>query len=130
MALTVLNRFICRFPWLTIVVFVATTAVFAVRLPELDIDPDVDAMMPREHPEVVYKDWALEYFAIEEPAVLLVTNDGPDGVFTPATLSLVEHLSEVVECQDMAQLVELECQLGEPQVVAKLDWLHLKQGRL
>jgi len=119
MTLTVLNRFICRFPWWTIVVFVATTAVFAVRLPELDIDPDVDAMMPREHPEVIYKDWALEYFAIEEPAVLLVTNDGPEGVFTPATLSLVEHLSEVmmgldaIDGDDLVSLSEIDNITGE-----------------
>ena len=44
MKLTVLNRFVCRFPWVTIALFVAATAVFAVYMPNLDIDPDVGLM--------------------------------------------------------------------------------------
>jgi len=90
------NRRVVEHPWITIALFALATAILAVRIPELTIDPDVHSMMATGDPEFLYNEWLEEYFGIEDPAVLLIINDGPNGVFTPETLALVERLSQVI----------------------------------
>jgi hypothetical protein len=91
------NRLVVDHPWLTIVLFLLVTGILAVRIPELYIESDVRTMMASDHPEFVYNEWLEEYFGIRDPAVLIVINDGPDGVFTPDTLALVQQLSDEME---------------------------------
>ncbi len=91
-----LNRFVVRHPWAVIAAFALTTAAFAVKLPQLKVDFDVDAIFPQNHPEVAYKKWVQEFFAIDEPAIIVILNEGPHGVFTPETLGLVAHLSDAM----------------------------------
>ena len=91
------NRRIVDHPWLTLILFALATGILGVRIPELYIDPDVRAMLSSKHPEFLYNDWVEEYFGIRDPAVLMVINDGPHGVFTPETLTLVQQLSEAME---------------------------------
>ena len=92
-----MNRRVVEHPWLTIVLFALVTGILAVRIPELSIDPDVRAMMASDHPEFVYNEWLEDHFGIRDPAVLMVIDDGPDGVFTPETLALVQRLSQAME---------------------------------
>jgi predicted RND superfamily exporter protein len=91
-----LNRFVARHPWLTIAVFSAVSAFLAAGLPRLHIEPDIREVMPRDHPDMLFDDWTKEFFGIEDPGVLLIINDGPDGIFTPSTLALIKTLSEQV----------------------------------
>ena len=93
-----LNRSVVDHPWLTIALFAAVTAFLAVRIPELHIEPDVRTMMASHHPEFLYNEWMEEYFAIADPAVLLVVNDGEHGVFTPETLAaeIRKHIPEFI----------------------------------
>ena len=91
-----LNRSVVDHPWLTIALFAVATAFFAVRIPELYIEPDVRTMMASDHPEFEFNDWMEEYFGVLDPALFMVINDGPHGVFTPETLALVQHLSEAM----------------------------------
>jgi predicted RND superfamily exporter protein len=114
-----LNRTIVEHPWTTVVLFVLVTAVVAGRIPELRIEPDVLAMLPSDHPEITYNNWLEEYFDIRDPAVLMVINDGPHGVFTPQTLTLVEHLSQTmgeldaIDEEDLVSLSETDNIIGE-----------------
>jgi len=106
----VFNRFIVRHPWVVILAFALATSAFAVRLPQIKFDFDFDAIFPQDHPEIAYKKWALEFFAIEEPAIVVIVNDGPNGIFTPETLALVSHLSDamsVMEGVDGDDLISL-----------------------
>jgi len=108
--MTRFNRWIADHPWPTIALFLLATCFFAVRLPQLHIDVDVEAMLPQDHPEFVYKRWAVDYFGLVEPAVVIIVNDGPDGVFTPETLQLVEFVSErmmALEGIESGELVSL-----------------------
>ena len=110
-------------PWLTIVLFTLVTSILAVRIPELYIEPDVRTMMAGDHPEFVYNDWLEDYFGIRDPAVLMVINDGPDGVFTPETLALVQLLSEAMEelegidGEDLVSLSAVDNITGEDDVL-------------
>jgi predicted RND superfamily exporter protein len=112
--MTAFNRFVVRHPWWVIAVFVASSAFFAAGLGKLEIDFDVDTVIPRHHPEVEYKYWMQEFFGVDEPAVLIVMNEGPHGVFTPETLGLVAHLSDelnsvrYVDGDDVVSLSEVD----------------------
>ena len=112
--MTRFNRFIVSHPWFVIVAFSLATAAFAAGLPRLRVDFDMDKLFPPEHPEIVYKKWALDYFGIEEPAMVLIVNDGPRGVFTPETLALVTHVSErmkevdALDGDDLVSLSEID----------------------
>lgn len=97
-------------PRITITLFLVVTAVLALGIPRLRVSTDVRSMMPIGHPVIVHDEWARDYFLIEDPATVLIVNDGPDGVFTPATLALVDHISdemEVLESIDGDDLVSL-----------------------
>lgn len=77
--------------------FTAATLLFAALAPPMPVNPDVEALFPDDNPEIVYSRWAENYFGTPSPAVLLVTDSGPDGVFTPETLALIKRLSEMME---------------------------------
>ncbi len=94
------NRSIVDHPWLTIALFVLVTAILAFRVPELYIETDVRAMLPKGNPEVAYNDWVEDYFGITDPAVVMIVNEDPDGIFTPATLALVMEISEGMAALD------------------------------
>jgi predicted RND superfamily exporter protein len=114
-----LNRSVVDHPWITIALFGLVTAVLGARVPELHIEPDIRTMMPSNHPEFAYNDWMEEYFGIQDPAVLLVIDDGSHGVFTPKTLALVQHLShalgelEAIDESDLVSLSEVDNITGE-----------------
>jgi len=99
------------------------TSILAARIPELYIEPDVRTMMEGDHPEFVYNDWLEEYFGIKDPAVLIVIDDGPDGVFTSETLALVQQLSEAMEelegidGEDLVSLSAVDNITGEDDVL-------------
>ena len=62
-----MNRRIVDHPWITIALFALATAVLALRIPELTIDPDVRAMMASKDPE----------FALQRVARGVLRNRGP-----------------------------------------------------
>jgi uncharacterized membrane protein YdfJ with MMPL/SSD domain len=83
------NRFATKFiravvdhPWITIIAFGLVTALLASALPRLYIEPDTRKILPQHHPDMIFEDWAREFFGIEPPAVIIVTNEGPDGMAT------------------------------------------------
>jgi predicted RND superfamily exporter protein len=94
MKLHALNRWITTRPGLTIVLFTLVTLGLAARIPELTIDTDVVSLMPEGHPERVLFEWAEDYFDARPAAVMIVVNDGAEGVFTPESLALIAHLSD------------------------------------
>jgi predicted RND superfamily exporter protein len=98
---TTFNRLVVDHPWLTILLFSAVTALLAAGLPKVYIEADTRKILPQDHPDMLFEDWAREFFGIEPPAVIMIVNDGPDGVFTPQTLRLVQHLSEQVEASPL-----------------------------
>ena len=43
---------------------------------------------------VLYRDHVRDVFGLEDPIVLAVVNDGPEGVFNPASLGLVDEFTQ------------------------------------
>lgn len=109
-----LARLVAYKPWLVILLFSALTAFWAAQMPSLAIDPDIRKMMPADHPDIVFEDWTNDFFGINAAGVVLVSSDAPQGVFTPATLAVVKHISdemetlELVDGADVASLAALD----------------------
>ena len=112
------NLAVTRHPWATIVLFVLVTIGLGSAVPRLDLNSDAEAIIPSDHPEMIYKAWVEDYFGVDSPAVLLVTADGEDGVFTPENLALIKHLSDAmmamdrIDGDDLVSLSEVDNILG------------------
>lgn len=76
------------------VVFIIVSASF---IPTLVKDTRSDAFMPADHPALVYRDKVKDIFGLQDPMVIAVVNEGPNGVFNPQTLALVDWLTQRVE---------------------------------
>lgn len=95
-----LNRFTARNPWTVVIGFAVATALFVGLAPPLPVNPDVEALFPDDNDNIVYSRWAEDYFGIASPAVFLISDSGPDGIFTPENLSLVVKLSNILASRD------------------------------
>lgn len=117
--MTRFNRFVADAPWVSIVMFIAVTVLFAWRIPSIHIETDLLAFMPKNHPVFKFNTWAEDYFNIDEPALVGVVNRGPDGIFTPDTLALIQHLSDemmalpIVDADDLVSLTEVDNITGD-----------------
>ncbi|MCP4408682.1 MAG: MMPL family transporter [Gammaproteobacteria bacterium] len=68
----------------------------AVFIPSLVKDTRSDAFLPDDEPALVYRDQVKEIFGLTDPMVIAVVNEGPQGIFNPHTLGLVEWLTEEI----------------------------------
>lgn len=66
-------------------------------LPGLRQDSRIEAFIVPDHPALQFRQRVTDLFGMDDPMVILVANDGPDGVFTPHTLALVEDLTGRVQ---------------------------------
>lgn len=70
-----LNRVVVRHPWPTVVGFLLATSFCASGIPRLEIELDVRASMPKDHPEVQYNEWVEDYFPSTEARIVIQLND-------------------------------------------------------
>jgi hypothetical protein len=87
---------IIRFPRLVILATLALTVFFALQLPKLRLETDVEVYLPDGHPAVIYERLVKDIFNFQEPMAITIFNDGPDGVFNPQTLGKIKRLTEQV----------------------------------
>ena len=93
-------RYIARFPKVTILAVLATTFLVGLPIRSLRMETDVETMMPDKHPVFVYNNQVEEIFNTKKMIIVGIVNEGPTGVFNPATLKLVERLSLRIEEMD------------------------------
>jgi hydrophobe/amphiphile efflux-3 (HAE3) family protein len=89
-------RVIVNFPKLVILIAFALTFYFALQLPKLKLETDVDAYVPDEHPAMKYQKLVEDIFNYSESMVIAVVNEGPDGIFNRTTLERIERLTEKI----------------------------------
>ncbi|NOX69727.1 MAG: outer membrane lipoprotein-sorting protein [Gammaproteobacteria bacterium] len=65
-------------------------------VPRLHKDTSSDAFIAPDDPVVLYRDHVREIFGLEDPIVIAVINDGPEGIFNPDTLALVDTLTQSI----------------------------------
>jgi hypothetical protein len=73
---------------------------FASFIPTLEKDTRADAFIPPDHPALLFRDKVEDIFGLQDPMVIAVVNEGPQGVFNPHSLQLVEWLTRRLETVD------------------------------
>jgi len=85
-----------RRPTGTILVLVALTLAAGAGLWRLELRMDGHALVPPRDPTVLFDQEVREHFGIRDPLILLVETRHPQGIFNPATLRRVQHISDRV----------------------------------
>ena len=65
-------------------------------MPQIHKDTSSDAFIAKDDPVVVYREHVRDVFGLEDPIVVAVINDGPEGIFNPASLALVDKLTQEI----------------------------------
>ncbi len=85
------------YPRLSIGLSICLIIVFTRFIPTLEKDTRSDAFMPVDHPALLLSEKARETFGLGDPMVIAIMNSGPQGVFNPHTLQLVDWLTRQLE---------------------------------
>jgi predicted RND superfamily exporter protein len=91
-----LFQLIIGFPKLTLLFALVLTLFFALQLPKLRVETDVDVYLPDEHPAVKYEEMVDEIFNYQESMAIAVFNEGPDGIFNPRTLAKIQRMTDEI----------------------------------
>ncbi len=89
-------RAVTAHPWWVILLSLVLIAAAGSGIGKLTRDTTSDAFIPKDSPALVYRDKVEEIFGLKDPMVIAVVNDGPQGVFNPHSLELVQWLSDEV----------------------------------
>ena len=90
-------------PFLTAVVVAVLTALAAVHIPRLEMDPSAEGLMVANDPARVLYEQVKRRFGSDNLTVVVVK---ADDVFTPAVLRAVQRLTEGLERLDGVTRVE------------------------
>lgn len=69
----------------------------ALMLPALQSDTSPDAFVDPDNPAREYRETVREVFGLEEPIAVAVVNGGPDGIYTPSSLALIDALTHAIQ---------------------------------
>ncbi len=89
-------EFVTGWPNTFLVLSLLTIAGLAAFVPQIHKDTSSDAFIAKDDPVVLYRDQVREIFGLEDPIVVAVINDGPEGIFNPDSLALVDNLTQAI----------------------------------
>jgi len=81
-------------PWLVIAFCVLSTAVFAYGLTRLRAEAAVENMLPTGHQSVEEAKLIEKTFEVEDSVVTAVVNEGPDGIYNPHSLRVINEITK------------------------------------
>ena len=87
---------ITAFPRSSIFLGLALIVACAAFIPDLVKDTRSDAFLPDDEPALLYRDRVKVIFGLTDPMVVAVVNEGPQGVFNPHSLALVQWLTDQI----------------------------------
>ena len=85
------------YPRLSLCLSICLILLFVRFTPTLEKDTRSDAFMPGDDPALLLSEKARETFGLGDPMVIAIINKGPEGVFNPHTLQLVDWLTNQLE---------------------------------
>ncbi|WP_370980187.1 RND family transporter [Agaribacterium sp. ZY112] len=80
---------------------------------QLRIDPRAESFLPDDSPALLYRNKVEKTFGLNDPMVIAIKSNHPNGVFNASTLALVEQLTDQLEAMpelDSERLVSLATQ--------------------
>ena len=88
----VLDRGVILFAIATVVIVLSSFG-----MTKLVKNPSTDALIPPGHPSLQARDAAKEIFGLSDPIAVALVSDGPNGVFTPETLAVLQEAHATLE---------------------------------
>ena len=85
------------FPKLTIAGLLILTMFFGFQLKNLHFETDTNANLPQNDPAFIYNDLVEDIFNSKDVFIVSIFEKGPEGIFNPQTLALVERLTERIK---------------------------------
>ena len=85
------------YPRISICLSICLVIAFTHFIPTLEKDTRNVAFMPVDHPALLLSEKARETFGLGDPMVIAIMNSGPEGIFNPHTLQLVDWLTSKLE---------------------------------
>lgn len=85
------------YPRLSLYLSFCVILCFIYFIPTLEKDTRSDAFMPTDHPALLLSEKARETFGLGDPMIIAIINKGPNGVFNPHTLQLVDWITRQLE---------------------------------
>jgi hypothetical protein len=92
-----LYRYSIRHPRRTIAIAVLVTLSVAPGILRLKLRTDGHALVPPDAPEIQHDQKIREDFGLDDPIVVFIRTDYPDGIFNTHTLQLVQDLTDAFE---------------------------------
>lgn len=88
-----LYRYSIRHPYAVIALAGAVTLGIAPGVLRLKLRTDGHALIPADAPEIRHEKTIRDRFALDDPVVIFIHANHPDGIFNPHTLTLVEQMT-------------------------------------
>ena len=85
---------IVRRAWLVLLLLMVVTAGFVSQLPKLTMETNIEEMLPKSMEAYVNKKVLEKRFASADMVVIGIENRGPEGIYNPHTLKLVDELTQ------------------------------------
>lgn len=85
-----------RYPKSTLLIGLLCLGLLASGLTKIFKDTRADAFLSPQNPALIYKNKARSLFGISDPLVIAVESQGPEGIYDPEVLALVDTLTDAV----------------------------------
>jgi len=111
-----LYRYSIRHPIAVVIVAVLTTLAVAPGAARLKLRTDGHALVPARASEVLYDQSIRAEFDTDDPIVVFIRADRPEGIFNPQTLALVKELTAAfleIEGPGPSNVVSLATERGD-----------------
>ncbi len=89
-------EFVTRWPKSFLILSLVFIGSMTSFMPSIVKDTSSDAFIADDDPVVIYRDHVRDIFGLEDPIIAAVVNDGPNGVFNPQSLDLVQQLTDAI----------------------------------
>jgi len=96
-------------------------------LPSLVKDTTVDSFLKDDNPALVYRDRSEEIFGLSDPLVIAVINEGPNGIYNPGTLELVNWLTDNVSKIDNVDPAGVTSLATESNIIGTEDGMLVEE---
>ena len=114
------------YPRLSLFLSICLIILLASFLPTLKKDTHSDAFMPEDHPALLLSEKARETFGHGDPLVIAILNKGPEGVFNPHTLELVDWLSSELESIDNIDVEGITSLATENNIIGSTEGMEVE----
>jgi len=89
-------EFVTAWPKTILILSLLAIVGLASFIPQIHKDTSSDAFIAKDDPVVLYREHVRDIFGLEDPIVIAVINDGPEGIFNPDSLALVDSLTRSI----------------------------------